>query len=296
MKCLVTGGAGFIGSNLVDNLIALDYDVIVIDNESAKENEKFYWNQNAKNYTYDICDYGKIKPLFNNVDYVFHLAAQSRIQPSIIDPSYTFKVNCEGTLNILNAARENNVSKIIYSSTSSFYGLKNTVPSKEEMSRDCLNPYSYTKIFGEDLCKMYNQLYGMNIFVLRYFNVYGERQPTKGQYAPVVGIFQRQFENNQKMTIVGDGMQRRDYTHVQDVISANIKIIDSNLNGFETFNVGTGINYSVLEIAEMIGGSYEFIPKRKGEAKETLADISKINKMLNWNPSIMIKDWIKKKI
>ena len=296
MKCLVTGGAGFIGSNLVDNLIALDYDVIVIDNESAKENEKFYWNQNAKNYTYDICDYGKIKPLFNNVDYVFHLAAQSRIQPSIIDPSYTFKVNCEGTLNILNAARENNVSKIIYSSTSSFYGLKNTVPSKEEMSRDCLNPYSYTKIFGEDLCKMYNQLYGMNIFVLRYFNVYGERQPTKGQYAPVVGIFQRQFENNQKMTIVGDGMQRRDYTHVQDVVSANIKIIDSNLNGFETFNVGTGINYSVLEIAQMIGGSYEFIPKRKGEAKETLADISKINKMLNWNPSIMIKDWIKKKI
>ena len=296
MKCLVTGGAGFIGSNLVDKLISLDYDVIVIDNESAKENEKFYWNQNAKNYTYDICDYGKIKPLFNNVDYVFHLAAQSRIQPSIIDPSYTFKVNCEGTLNILNAARENNVSKIIYSSTSSFYGLKNTVPSKEEMSRDCLNPYSYTKIFGEDLCKMYYQLYGMNIFVLRYFNVYGERQPTKGQYAPVIGIFQRQFKNNQKMTIVGDGMQRRDYTHVQDVVSANIKIIDNNLNGFETFNVGTGINYSVLEIAKMIGGAYKFIPQRKGEAKETLADISKINKMLNWNPSIMIKDWIKKKI
>ena len=296
MKCLVTGGAGFIGSNLVDRLISLDYDVIVIDNESAKENEKFYWNQNAKNYTYDICDYGKIKPLFNNVDYVFHLAAQSRIQPSIIDPSYTFKVNCEGTLNILNAARENNVSKIIYSSTSSFYGLKNTVPSKEEMSRDCLNPYSYTKIFGEDLCKMYYQLYGMNIFVLRYFNVYGERQPTKGQYAPVIGIFQRQFKNNQKMTIVGDGMQRRDYTHVQDVVSANIKIIDNNLNGFETFNVGTGINYSVLEIAEMIGGSYEFIPKRKGEAKETLADISKINKMLNWNPSITIKDWMKNNI
>ena len=296
MKCLVTGGAGFIGSNLVDKLISLDYDVIVIDNESAKENEKFYWNQDADNYTYDICDYDKIKSLFNNVDYVFHLAAQSRIQPSIIDPSYTFKVNCEGTLNILNAARKSNVSKIIYSSTSSYYGLKNTVPSKEEMSRDCLNPYSYTKIFGEDLCKMYYQLYRMNIFVLRYFNVYGERQPTKGQYAPVIGIFQRQFKNNQKMTIVGDGMQRRDYTHVQDVVSANIKIIDNNLNGFETFNVGTGINYSVLEIAQMIGGSYEFIPKRKGEAKETLADISKINKMLNWNPSIMIKDWIKKKI
>ena len=296
MKCLVTGGAGFIGSNLVDKLISLDYDVIVIDNESAKENEKFYWNQDADNYTYDICDFNKIKSLFNGVDCVFHLAAQSRIQPSIIDSSYTFKVNFEGTLNILNAAKENNVSKIIYSSTSSYYGLKNAVPSKEKMSRDCLNPYSYSKAFGEDLCKMYNQLYGMNIFVLRYFNVYGDRQPTNGQYAPVIGIFQKQFTSNQDMTIVGDGMQRRDYTHVQDVISANIKIIDSNLNGFETFNVGTGINYSVLEIAEMIGGPYKFIPKRKGEAKETLADISKINKILDWSPSIMLKDWIKNNI
>tara|TARA_B100000965_G_scaffold196222_1_gene163891 strand:- start:1051 stop:1941 length:891 start_codon:yes stop_codon:yes gene_type:complete len=296
MKCLVTGGAGFIGSNLVDKLISLDYNVIVIDNESAKENEQFYWNKNAENYKYDICDYDKIKSLFNNVDYVFHLAAQSRIQPSIIDPNYTFKVNCEGTLNVLNAAKENNISKIIYSSTSSYYGLKNPIPSKEEMARDCLNPYSYTKVFGEDLCKMYHQLYGMNIFVLRYFNVYGEKQPTKGQYAPVVGIFKKQFINNKKMTIVGDGMQRRDYTHVEDVVSANTKIIESNLDGFQIFNVGTGINYSVLEIAEMIGGSYKFIPKRKGEAKETLADISKIKKMINWSPKIMIKDWIKNNI
>ncbi len=296
MKCLVTGGAGFIGSNLVDKLVSLDYGVIVIDNESAKENEQFYWNENAENYKYDICDYDKIKQLFNNVDYVFHLAAQSRIQPSITDPNHTFKVNCKGTLNVLNAAKENNISKIIYSSTSSYYGLENSIPSKEGMKRDCLNPYSYTKAFGEDLCKMYHQLYRMNIFVLRYFNVYGERHPTKGQYAPVVGIFQKQFSDNKKMTIVGDGMQRRDYTHVKDVVSANAKIIESDLNGFEIFNIGTGINYSVLEIAEMIGGPYEFIPKRKGEAKETLADISKANKMLNWSPSIMIKDWIENNI
>ena len=296
MKCLVTGGAGFIGSNLVDKLISLDYDVIVIDNESAEENEQFYWNQNAINYKYDICNYNKIRPLFHGVDYVFHLAAQSRIQPSIINPNITFKVNCEGTLNVLNAAKENNISKIIYSSTSSYYGLKNASPSKENMSRDCLNPYSYTKAFGEDLCKMYYQLYDMDIFVLRYFNVYGERQPTKGQYAPVIGIFHKQYKNNQKMTIVGDGMQRRDYTHVQDIVSANIKIINSNLNRFETFNVGTGINYSVLEIAEMFGGPYKFIPERDGEARETLADISYIKKKLSWVPSIMIKDWIKDNI
>jgi len=296
MKCLVTGGAGFIGSNLVDKLVSLDYDVIVIDNESAEENEQFYWNQNAINYKHDICNYNKIRPLFHGVDYVFHLAAQSRIQPSIINPNHTFKVNCKGTLNVLNAAKENNISKIIYSSTSSYYGLKNTSPSKENMSRDCLNPYSYTKVFGEDLCKMYHQLYDIDIFVLRYFNVYGERQPTKGQYAPVVGIFQKQFANNQRMTIVGDGMQRRDYTHVQDVVSANMKIIDNDLNGFEIFNVGTGINYSVIEIAEMIGGSYKFIPKREGEAKETLADISQIKEKLGWAPNVMIKDWIKDNI
>jgi UDP-glucose 4-epimerase len=296
MRCLVTGGAGFIGSNLVDRLIAKNVEVIVIDDESATENSKFYWNKNAKNYKDDICNYNNIEHLFKNVDYVFHLAAQSRIQPSIVDPTKTLKVNCEGTLNVLNASKKHNVSRFIYSSTSSYYGLNNKVPFTENLNRDCLNPYSYTKIFGEDLCKMYHELYDMQIVILRYFNVYGQRQPTKGQYAPVVGIFQKQFKENKRLTIVGDGMQRRDYTHVDDVVSANILAAKNKLSsGFEVFNVGTGINYSVLDIAQMIGGEYKFIPERKGEAKETLADISKIKKHLNWVPSIKLEKWLKDK-
>lgn len=297
MRCLVTGGAGFIGSNLVDKLINENFEVSVIDNESATENNKFYWNKNARNYKYDICNYKKIESLFRNIDYVFHLAAQSRIQPSILDPEFTFKVNCLGTLNVLRASLKYNISKIIYSSTSSYYGLINTVPFQEDMNRDCLNPYSYTKIIGEDLCQMYHRLYDMNIIVLRYFNVYGRRQPTKGQYAPVVGIFQKQFSQNKELTIVGDGTQRRDYTHIDDIIKANLSAVKSNLkNKYEIFNVGTGKNYSVLELAKLIGNKFIFIPCRKGEAQETLADISKIKKYLNWSPSIMLNDWLKRNI
>ena len=146
MRCLVTGGAGFIGSNIVDELISNGNQVVVIDNESADENDKFYWNDKAENHKYDICDYKKIKPLFKDVDYVFHLAAQSRIQPAVKNPIKTVKVNCEGTTNVLQASRENKIKKVIYSSTSACYGLANTPPLHENMDTDCLNPYSVTKV------------------------------------------------------------------------------------------------------------------------------------------------------
>ena len=294
MKCLVTGGAGFIGSHLVDQLLKNDHKVIVLDDESATENENFYWNNRAKNYKYDICNYNKIEFLFKDIDYVFHLAAQSRIQPSILDPVKTLKVNCLGTLNVLNASKKYKISKFIYSSTSSYYGIRNKIPFTEDMSRDCLNPYSYTKIFGEDLCQMFSRLYNMQTVVLRYFNVYGKRQPTKGQYAPVIGIFQKQFNKGENLTIVGDGTQKRDYTHVDDVVNANILVANNNLlNNFEIYNIGTGVNYSVLDIAKMVGGEYKFIPERRGEAKETLANISKIKTHLNWLPCIRVDEWIK---
>jgi len=292
MKCLVTGGAGFIGSNLVDKLIDLNHEVVVIDNESAEQNESFYWNKDASNYRYDICDYNKIESLFLGVECVFHLAAQSRIQPSIIDPEKTFKVNCNGTLNILKASVENGISKFIYSSTSSYYGLKNEIPFNEDMDRDCLNPYSFTKIFGEDLCKMYSQIYKLNVTIFRYFNVYGPRQPVKGEYAPVVGIFQKQRKAGKMLTVIGDGMQTRDYTHVDDVISANLLAMDKTLNIFEIFNVGTGKKYSVLDLAKLIGGEIDFLPQRLGEARDTQADISKITKVLKWRPTVGLNDWI----
>jgi len=269
LNCLVTGGAGFIGSVLVDNLINKKHNVIVIDNESAEENEKFYWNDKADNYKYNICDYDAIFSLFENIDYVFHLAAQSRIQPSIINPSYTIRVNSHGTENVLHASKENGVRKVIFSSSSSVYGMKNSVPHKEHMERDCLNPYAISKASGEDLCIMYNKLYKLDVIILRYFNVYGKRQPTKGEFAPIIGRFLKLKNNNEKLTIVGDGSQKRDYTHVDDVIHANILCMkNKKVGNGEIINIGSGENYNIKELVTLFNASYEFLPTRRGEAYE----------------------------
>ena len=293
-KAIVTGGAGFIGSNLVDYLLSLGVDVTVIDNESSDAHDEFYWNPEAKNFKFDICDYDNIRDLFEGIDIVFHLAAEARIQPTLENPVLAAQSNTVGTCTVLQCAKEAGVKRVVYSSTSAAYGLKNKLPNVEVMPNDCLNPYSVTKTAGEELCKMYTTLFGLETVVLRYFNVYGERQPIKGQYAPVIGIFYRQKNNNEPMTIVGDGTQRRDFTHVKDVVSANIQASDvsKNIQG-ETFNIGTGENYSILEIAKLIKGEYIFIDPRLGEAKETLADNSKAKYMLNWKPHINLKNWIK---
>ncbi len=296
MKFLVTGGAGFIGSHLVDSLISYGHDVEVIDNESASENEYFYWNEKANNYKSDICNFNEIERLFKDVYCVFHLAAESRIQTATKNPTKTFRVNFKGTLNILNACKKYNVNRVVFSSTSSIYGLRNTLPLKENMHRDCLNPYSSSKAAGEDLVKIYSRLYNIKSIILRYFNVYGERQPTKGQFAPVVGLFQKMKQDGKPMTVVGDGKARRDYTHVKDVVSANVlAAMKKDLLKTETINIGTGTNYSVLELVNMIGGDYVYIPPRFGEAKETLADISKAKKYLDWEPSIFLENWIENK-
>ena len=221
MKSLVTGGAGFIGSHIVDKLIELGHEVVVIDNESAQSNEEFYWNNKAQNYKYDIRDYEKTRPLYDDVDYVFHLAAESRIQPAIENPINAVSLNCVGTCTVLQCSREADVKRVIYSSTSSGYGF-NEPPNHENQPDDCLNPYSVSKVAGEKLCKMYTELFGLKTIIFRYFNVYGERSPIRGQYAPVIGIFLRQKRDGESLTIVGDGEQRRDFTHVSDVVQANI--------------------------------------------------------------------------
>lgn len=294
MNFLVTGGAGFIGSNLVDSLLSQGHSVIVVDNESSDAHERFYWNDKCLNYKLDICDYDKILPLFKNVDCVFHIAAEARIQPAILDPAKAVKTNVLGTCNVLQAAREQKVKRVIYSSTSSAYGLKNTPPLEETMQKDCLNPYSVSKTAGEELCSMYYRLFGLETVIFRYFNVYGERQPTKGQYAPVIGLFIRQKREGKSMTIVGDGLQRRDFTHVTDVVNANmLAALSSNKHIFgEIFNIGTGINYSVLELANLIGGKHEHIPPRLGESRITLANINKAKSMLNWQPKVKLEEWI----
>jgi UDP-glucose 4-epimerase len=297
MKMLVTGGAGFIGSNIVDFLLSQGHEVTVLDNESSDAHESFYWNEKASNHKVDICNYDSIYPLFKGIDVVFHLAAEARIQPTILDPIKAVKVNTLGTCNILQAARLNGVKRVVYSSTSSAYGLKNPIPLKETMRKDCLNPYSVSKTAGEELCAMYHTLYGLETITFRYFNVYGERQPTRGQYAPVIGLFLKQKSEGKKMTVVGDGLQTRDYTHVSDVVQANyLAATTDNIAAYgNLFNVGTGTCYSVLDLVNMIGGEFEHIPARLGESRETLADNTKIKEILGWKPQIELKTWINNK-
>ena len=292
-KIVVTGGCGFIGSHIVDRLIETGYHVTVIDDCSAVSNEQFYFNNKALYFKYSIQDYDLIEPLFRDVDYVFHLAAESRIQTAIANPLYAVKTNVTGTANILNASRLNGVKRVMYSSTSSVYGLNETVPIDETAPIDCLNPYSATKFCGEELCRMYSKLYKLDTLIFRYFNVYGERSPTAGQYAPVVGIFLRQKADGKPLTIVGSGAQRRDYVHVSDIVKANILGMEAEgpILG-QVFNVGTGRNYSVNEIAGMISNNTIHIPERPGEAKTTLANIQKIQKMLRFNPEISIENWL----
>lgn len=294
-RSLVTGGAGFIGSSLVDMLIDIGHEVIVIDDCSA-DNEKFYWNNKARNYVRDICDYEHIRPLFNGVDYVFHMAAESRLQPSIANPVDTAHKNIIGTCIVLQASREAGVKKVIYSSTSSIYGM-NSSPNHEWQDRDCLNPYAATKAAGEDMCTLYTRLYGLKTVIFRYFNVYGERSPATGQYLPVIGIFLKQFKNNEPLTIVGDGSQRRDFIHVKDVAYANIVAAHSEIKESlygTVFNIGTGTNVSVAEVADMISDNQVFLPPREGEAKVTLANINKAKKSLGWSPKVDLKEWIAK--
>ena len=308
MKSIVTGGAGFIGSNLVDRLIADGHEVTVIDNESSDAHDQFYWNPAAKNYKYDINDYTMVRELYEGIDTVFHLAAEARIQPCIVDPLKAVEANMLGTASVLQCARVCGVKRVIYSSTSSAYGL-NTPPLVETMSNDCLNPYSVSKVGGEELCKMYSKLYGLETIIFRYFNVYGERQPLRGQYAPVIGIFLRQRAAGEPMTIVGNGEQRRDFTHVSDVVEANIKasqfvapeydVTDTGscriYRGWEwgqIYNIGTGTNYSVNQIAEMMGGETVNIPPRAGESRITLANATKAKNQLGWNAQVRLEDWI----
>jgi UDP-glucose 4-epimerase len=293
MNCLVTGGAGFIGSNLVDKLLELGHNVIVIDNEHSDAHEQFYWNEKSQNYKLDIRDYKNTRNLYDNVDYVFHIAAEARIQPAILNPIEAVSINSVGTATVLQCSREANVKKLIYSSTSSAYG-ENTIPNVETQPDNCLNPYSVSKVSGEKLCSMYTQLFGLDTIIFRYFNVYGERQPTKGQYAPVIGLFLKQHKENSALTVVGDGSQRRDFTHVSDVVQANI-LASEIKNGFgEVYNIGYGNNYSILEIAKMISNDIKFIPSRIGEVQETLASNQKFKDLTGWIPKISLTEWLKK--
>jgi UDP-glucose 4-epimerase len=299
---VVTGGCGFIGSHIVDRLVKDDYIVRVIDDLSAPENETFYHNKNAQYFKLDISK-DDCSEAFKDADYVFHLAARSRIQPTIGSPNECFKVNVVGTQRVLEWARINSVKRVIYSGTSSLYGHQNKPPFNRNMTPDCLNPYSTSKWMGEEICKMYNKMYNLPSIVLRYFNVYGPREPIKGNYAPVVGLFKRQFKEDMPPTIVSPGTQRRDFTYINDVVEANILAMSSSTVDipFGVYNVGTGVNYNMFELAQMIYGKpgsggwsdvVDMKPPRPAEVKETLADIDSTMRDLGWFPKFKLEDMI----
>tara|TARA_R110000823_G_scaffold224841_7_gene352761 strand:- start:661 stop:1578 length:918 start_codon:yes stop_codon:yes gene_type:complete len=296
-KYLVTGGMGFIGSNLVDQLITEGNSVVVMDNQSTDVHDNFYINPRADNHVLDVNHYQSVLECSSGVDGIFHLAAEARIQPAIENPILATKTNVLGTCNVLQAARENGVERVVFSSSSSVYGLTESLPNRETDDTNCLNPYSVSKFSGEGLCKMYYDLFGLETITFRYFNVYGERQPTKGQYAPVIGLFQKQFENDEPMTIVGDGFQRRDFTHVSDVVNANILAMNTqNEKSFgQVLNIGSGINYNIHDLVKMVGGDsakYTHLPERVGESRETLCDNAKAEDYIDWAPTVYLGEWV----
>lgn len=304
---LVTGGAGFIGSNLVDALIEQGHRVIVIDNLTTGKKENL--NPLAEFHKLDIRDIDSIKPFFKNIDYVFHLAAQPRIQPSIQNPLESNSINLGGTLNILVCARDARVKKLIYSASSSAYGDQSQTPLTEAMNPNPKNPYALQKYVGELYCKMFNNLYGLPTACLRYFNVYGPRQSIEGAYATVIGIFLRQRFAGEPLTVVGDGTIRRDFTYVGDVVRANILAMESDeVGNAEVINIGTGKNYCINDVARLIlektdnldfkkpAEPITYIPPRLGEAKVTLADNKKAKELLRWQPGVYFEDGLQKTI
>ena len=289
-KALVTGGAGFIGSNLVDELVESGYEVVIIDNLSSGKKENI--NPKAKFHELDIRDLKKIRPLFSGVDHVFHLAAVANIQFSLENPNESNDINLGGTLNVLTAARDAGVKKVVYSASAAAYGNEEEIPWHENMQAELLSPYGLQKYTSELYCSLFSEIYGLPTVNLRYFNVYGKRQLLEGAYAPVVGIFIRNQLKGEPLTIFGDGEQTRDFVSVTDVVRANILAAESKKVGKgEKINIGSGKSYSVNELAKMVGGSVINKPPRV-EVKKCLAKNSLAKKLLGWEPTVVLPEWL----
>jgi UDP-glucose 4-epimerase len=292
MKSLVTGGSGFIGSHLVDRLVEIGHEVIVLDRVYPKTK-----NPSVSYYLQDLSErYTKYLYLFEGVDNVFHLASEVSIPYCVEKPNESMANNVLSTMNTLECSRIHNVSKFIFSSTSAVYGNSLFIPSYETNQVNCLNTYSISKYTGEQLCKMYYELYGLKTIMFRYFNVYGEGQHKTGQYAPVMSIFSNQKKLGQPLTVIGDGNQTRDFVHVSDIVLANILASQKDLKDYgEVYNVGTGVGTTIKEIADLISSYQISIPERSGEVLHSRASIDKIKNDFCWNYSINVLDWIKNK-
>lgn len=290
-KVVVSGGAGFIGSHLVDALIGEGALVDVIDNLSGGKKE--YVNEKAVLSVLDVRNYDAIAPIIKGADYVFHLAALPRVQYSIEHPVETHEVNVVGTLNVLRAAHTGGVKRLVYSASSSAYGNQEKLPLSEDMTAHPLSPYGLQKYEGELYARLFSDIFGLPTVCLRYFNVYGLRHDPEGPYALVIGKFLKQRKEGKTLTITGDGTQTRDFTHVNDVVRANMLAATSaNVGKGEAINIGAGNNRTINRIADLIGGEKEYLPPRI-EPKHTCADIQKAKELLGWEPLVSLEEGIK---
>ncbi len=289
---LVTGGAGFIGSHLVDRLIKENYKVIVIDDLSTGKRENL--NPKAEFYELDICNFDKIKPLFQKVDYVFHLAAIPRVPLSVEDPVRTSKVNILGTISVFKASAESRVKRVVFASSSAVYGNQEKLPFKEDMTPEPVSPYGLQKLVGEQFAKLFTNLYRTPIISLRYFNIYGPRIDFDSEYSLVIGKFLKQKIEGKPLTIYGDGKQTRGFCYVDDAIDATIKAMESEkLKGGEVINMSSEKSYSINYLADLVGGKKQYLPPRDGDVYHTRADITLAKKLLGWQSKVDLKEGLK---
>lgn len=297
MKVLVTGVAGFIGSHLLVKLLSHEIDVVGLDNLSIgkiSNINNYLKDPKFEFHNGDIRDLKLVNKLVSKIDAIIHLAALADIVPSIESPDEYFSTNVTGTFNIVAAAKQYNISRIIYAASSSCYGIPDKYPTPENSPIDTKYPYALTKYLGETIVLHWSQVYKLSAISLRLFNVYGLRARTSGTYGAVFGVFLAQKKAGMPLTIVGDGNQTRDFTNVKDVVEAMYLALLSDKQGI--YNVGTGNPVSVNEIAELIGGDKVFIPKRPGEPDSTNADVSKISKDLGWQSKISIENGVSEMI
>ena len=293
MKSLVTGGAGFIGSHLVDALLTKGDEVTVLDNFSTGRRENLnHIEDEVELVEADLSLYGTWTKYFKGVDRVFHLAALADIVPSIENPDTYYQANVTGTFNVMKACKKFNVGKVVYSASSSCYGIPDIVPTPESAEIRPQYPYALTKFLGEQIVLHWSHVYGVPSVSTRLFNVYGPRSRTSGTYGAVFGVFLAQKLNKKPFTVVGDGTQTRDFTYVEDVTSALLTASESNLKG-EIINIGSDNTYSINLVVELLEGEIVYIPKRPGEPDCTWADISKVKKLLKWSPTVSIEQGIK---
>ena len=284
MKYVVTGGSGFIGSHLVE-LLKNKGDVVILDRESPS----FIDIADCKNNN-------KILDLIQGADYVFHLAAETSVPRSIENPLCYNDNNVNGIVNMLTLSRDLGVKRFIFSATSAVYGNPYFTPTSEDSDPNPMSPYGLQKLIGEQYCKLYADIYDIETVSLRYFNVFGERMPTKGSYCSVIGSFKEKLKNKKPLTIYGNGDQSRDFVYVKDVAKANLAAAESiDVGGGECINIGTGASTTVKEIANIFKSPIDFLPKRL-EPFQSLSDNKKAKDLLDWNPSVKVLDWLNENI